>query len=997
MADRSVRITLAARVGGFQAAMKKAQASVQQLHEETGKASQTQAWSTASTGLLAFGATAVSVGVMAAKSFADFDSAMSEVAAATNTPKESLGELNNLAMELGAKTKFSATEAANGITELAKAGMSTSDIMGGALAGSLDLAATDNLSVADAAGYAATTLTQFGLAGSEASHVADVLAAGAGKAMGSVTDMAEALNNGGLVASQMGMSLEETTGTLAAFAQNGIVGAEAGTQLKTVLQRLQNPAADAKSKMDELGVSAYDAQGKFVGLDAVAGQLQAGTKGLTQAQRDQAMAMIFGSHAISGANVLLKEGASGIADWTSKVNDQGYASEVAAAKMDNLKGDLEQLGGAWETLMISVGGSSDVPLRAIVQNLTDIANFFSDHSGLASGIIGITTALGGFALVAGGIMKATTAAAEFSAAVKALNGGVGAIDSIKKAASGMTQVWTNLSGAQRAQMVGFSALMMAAPVIGAQLNKLTGSSEDVAQAMAGVESGSRSAADAFAQLDKEASKGYMGTVNFGQSIKDAADPGPLDGLFAFLGGIVNIQTTSQKAEEKVGALDDSLAKMVTGSPKQAAEAMSQLKQRLDDTDLSADQIVDTFGNTTNALRDQAAAAGVTGLSNQELADWMRGTVPPAVAAGQAAQLAGKAYVEAGASAEQQTASLQGTIDAMTAYANAALKTSGSTIGLEAAIDDATAAVQKNGATLDLNTEAGRSNQTALNGIASSALSLRDAQMAQDASTETMAASTNRAREQFVQTAIQMGMNSAQANDLANQYGLIPAEVTTSVSAPGVEYAKYGTDQFHAALMALPASKRSEIQALIDQGKISEAEEALNTTARDRTATIFVNASSGGGGGGGGAGGWATGGYIAGPGTATSDSIPARLSNGEFVQRAAATSYYGARFMHALNNMAIPKEALPHFAEGGQVGGVAFDRTATTVAPQITLNAPATQAISPQAIARAVAVALPAALHGTMLTLTPDGRTAMGGYLNTKVAGFAQAASGRRDR
>ena len=557
-------------------------------------------------------------------------------------------------------------------------------------------------------------------------------------------------------------------------------------------------------------------------------------------------------------------------------------------------------------------------------------------------------------------------------------------------------MWTNLSGAQRAQMVGFSALMMAAPVIGAQLNKLTGSSEDVAQAMAGVESGSRSAADAFAQLDKEASKGYMGTVNFGQSIKDAADPGPLDGLFAFLGGIVNIQTTSQKAEEKVGALDDSLAKMVTGSPKQAAEAMSQLKQRLDDTDLSADQIVDTFGNTTNALRDQAAAAGVTGLSNQELADWMRGTVPPAVAAGQAAQLAGKAYVEAGASAEQQTASLQGTIDAMTAYANAALKTSGSTIGLEAAIDDATAAVQKNGATLDLNTVAGRSNQTALNGIASSALSLRDAQMAQGASTEAMAASTNRAREQFVQTAIQMGMNAAQANDLANQYGLIPAEVTTSVSAPGVEYAKYGTDQFHAALMALPAEKQSEIRALIDQGKIAEAEESLNRTARDRHATIFVSAS-----------GRvmqdgreifvATGGYIAGPGTATSDSIPARLSNGEFVQRAAATSYYGPRFMHALNNMAIPKEALPHFAEGGQVGGVAFDRTATTVAPQITLNAPATQAISPQAIARAVAVALPAALHGTMLTLTPDGRTAMGGYLNTKVAGFAQAASGRRDR
>ncbi|MFK5279243.1 phage tail tape measure protein, partial [Lacticaseibacillus paracasei] len=269
--------------------------------------------------------------------FADFDQAMANVGAATNTPRESLGQLSDLALKLGADTKFSATEAAGGIEELAKAGLSTADIIGGGLSGALDLAATDTLSVGDAAGYTATTLTQFNLSGDQASHVADLLAAGAGKAMGSVKDMADALNNGGLVASQMGMSLEQTVGTLSAFAQNGIIGAEAGTQLKVMLQRLQNPAADAREAMKQLGVSAYDAQGKFVGLDAVAGQLQNGTKDLTQAQKDQALATIFGSHAINAANVLLKEGAQGIQDWTGKVNDQGYASEVAAKKMDSLK------------------------------------------------------------------------------------------------------------------------------------------------------------------------------------------------------------------------------------------------------------------------------------------------------------------------------------------------------------------------------------------------------------------------------------------------------------------------------------------------------------------------------------------------------------------------------------------------------------------------------------------------------------------------------------
>ncbi|MFK5173302.1 phage tail tape measure protein, partial [Propionibacterium freudenreichii] len=90
------------------------------------------------------------------------------------------------------------------------------------------------------------------------------------------------------------MSLEQTVGTLSAYAQNGIIGAEAGTQLKVMLQRLQNPAADAREAMKQLGVSAYDAHGKFVGLDAVAGQLQNGTKDLTQVQKDQALATIFG-------------------------------------------------------------------------------------------------------------------------------------------------------------------------------------------------------------------------------------------------------------------------------------------------------------------------------------------------------------------------------------------------------------------------------------------------------------------------------------------------------------------------------------------------------------------------------------------------------------------------------------------------------------------------------------------------------------------------------
>jgi len=108
------------------------------------------------------------------------------------------------------------------VTELGKAGIGTADILGGALAGSLDLAAAGEIGVAQAAEIAATTLVQFRLAGSETTHVADLLAAAAGKAQGGVTDMAAALGQSGLVASQMGLSVEETTGTLAAFASAGL-------------------------------------------------------------------------------------------------------------------------------------------------------------------------------------------------------------------------------------------------------------------------------------------------------------------------------------------------------------------------------------------------------------------------------------------------------------------------------------------------------------------------------------------------------------------------------------------------------------------------------------------------------------------------------------------------------------------------------------------------------------------------------------------------------
>jgi TP901 family phage tail tape measure protein len=379
VADRTVKVSLVAQASNYIAGMEAAAAKTKALGASSDDASkklanQREAMTTVGTGLLAIGAVAAAgVGLAVAK-FAEFDEAMSNVQAATHETADNMSLLRDAALEAGASTVFSATEAANAIEELSKAGVSTADIIGGALSGALDLASAGQLDVARAAEIAATAMTQFGLAGTEVPHIADLLAAGAGKAQGSVEDLAQALNQGGLVASQTGLSIEETTAGLSAFAAAGLTGSDAGTSFKSMLQRLTPQSAEAQAAMDKLGISAYDAQGNFIGLEGFAGNLQSSLSDLTVEQRNSALATIFGSDAVRAASVLYANGSEGIADWTSKVDDSGYAAETARARMDNLNGDIEKLGGAFDTALIQTGSGANDVLRVMVQTVTGLVD-----------------------------------------------------------------------------------------------------------------------------------------------------------------------------------------------------------------------------------------------------------------------------------------------------------------------------------------------------------------------------------------------------------------------------------------------------------------------------------------------------------------------------------------------------------------------------------------------------------------------------------------------
>ncbi len=398
------------------------------------------------------GLAAAAVGYAAFRGM-EFDAAMSQVQAASQASAGDMDRLREAAITLGADTQYSAEEAAGGITELAKAGVSTADVLNGGLAGALNLAAAGQMEVADAAEIGATALSVFRLEGNQMSHVADLLAAGAGKAQGSVYDLGAALNQSALVADQTGLSIEDTAGALAMFASNGLTGSDAGTSFKTMLQALTPNSEAAAKAMEAIGFSAYDAQGNFVGLEGVAQQLKSGLSQLTVEQQNATLKTIFGSDAVRAAAILYKEGATGVREWRDNVNDAGFAQEQAAALTDNLKGDLERLGGAFDSTMTSIGDGTQGTLRFLVQALTDVVdaggsviNFWNNLPGPVQGAVG---ALGAFVLLRGPVSsmmatlqtKAASGAESLSGIVLNADRAKAALGRLGKAAAGMVAVY----------------------------------------------------------------------------------------------------------------------------------------------------------------------------------------------------------------------------------------------------------------------------------------------------------------------------------------------------------------------------------------------------------------------------------------------------------------------------------------------------------------------------------------------------------------------------
>jgi len=436
---------------GFDRDVKKAAADAERSLRGISTASASAAFDTlkgaATTAAVAIGG----IGIAAVKANTDFGKAISGVGAVANASAADMERLRQAALRAGADTSFSASEAAAAEAELAKAGVGVNDILGGALSGTLGLAAAGQLDLADAATIAAQALNIFGLSGDQTTRVADVLAAGANKSAADVGQLGDALRQGGLVASQLGIGLEDSIGVLSLFADNALVGSDAGTSFKTMLQRLVPQSEEQAKAMEALGLSFFDAGGKFVGVEEAAGRLQKAMSGLTQEQRSAALTTIFGSDAVRAASLFYEAGSAGVAEYTKAVSDQGAAARMAAIQLDNLAGDIEAFKGSVETAFIGLGDAADPAIRSLTQGGTELVNVFGrfasspafatakrNVTALAGDIEGVFDTLAGrLEAVLGGITSADIDRV-FKAGRSAVDGFRRAIDGTEGAVAGLS-------------------------------------------------------------------------------------------------------------------------------------------------------------------------------------------------------------------------------------------------------------------------------------------------------------------------------------------------------------------------------------------------------------------------------------------------------------------------------------------------------------------------------------------------------------------------------
>ena len=479
------------------------------------------------------------LGTAAVKVTADFESAMSKVSAISGATGGDLDALNEKAQEMGAKTKFSATESAEAFTYMAMAGWKTEDMLSG-IDGIMSLAAADGLDLATTSDIVTDALTAFGLSASDSGHFADVLAKASSNANTNVSMLGESFKYAAPVAGALGYSAEDTAIALGLMANAGIKGSQGGTALRGSLTRLIKPVGDSAKLMEQYGLSMTNADGSMKSLGEVMNMLRDKLGGLTEAEQAQVAAQIFGQEAMSGMLAIINASDSDYTKLTDAIYDaDGAAQQMADTMLDNLSGQLTLLKSALEGLAIQFGEILMPYIKKFVtwlQNLTQkLQELTPEQKEQIVKWAAIVAAIGPVLMVFGKLTSSVgsiiTTFGKIPGAIKTVTGGFTKLttagknifEGFKLAKAGFTALGAQASplGAALAGVTApMIAIVAAVALVTAAFVSLWKNNEEFRNKMTAIWDGIKSKFESFAQgiVDRLNALGFD-FENFGEVVK----------------------------------------------------------------------------------------------------------------------------------------------------------------------------------------------------------------------------------------------------------------------------------------------------------------------------------------------------------------------------------------------------------------------------------------------------------------------------------------------
>ncbi|UXV44229.1 phage tail tape measure protein [Staphylococcus delphini] len=397
---------------------------------------------------------------LAAKKSIDFDDSMRKVKATSGATGKEFDLLRDKALEMGAKTKFSASESADALNFMALAGWDTKEMMSG-IDGVMQLAAASGEDLAQVSDIVTDGLSAFGLKAKDSSHFADVLAQTSSKANTDVAGLGEAFKYVAPVAGSFGFSVEDTSIALGLMANSGVKASQAGTALKSMMTKLAKPTGEAKKTMESLGISITDSEGKMLPFRDITDQLRGSLGGLSKAQQSAAVKTLFGQEAMSGILPIINASDEDYQKLTKSIDNSAGASKRMSDEMEGgIGGSIRKMKSAIESMAISIGDVLAPHIRKAADFLAMLADKFTNMPGwVKTGVVG----LGIFAAALGPLILTTGA---FTAALGSIMTTIGPVmTGITKAGGLMNFLGTKAPFAAKGlTLVGGAFKFMLGPV-----------------------------------------------------------------------------------------------------------------------------------------------------------------------------------------------------------------------------------------------------------------------------------------------------------------------------------------------------------------------------------------------------------------------------------------------------------------------------------------------------------------------------------------------------